>query len=61
MAEKPSEVDTKPAEFELMLRSTERVRVLVQRSCRCCAPSDLRVKIQQTLVLYASSRESFRD
>ena len=49
MAEKPSEVDTKPAEFELMLRSTERVRVLVQRSCRCCAPSDLRVKIQQTL------------
>jgi len=45
------------AEFELMLRSTDRIRVLVQRSCRCYAPQGLRVKIQRTLVLFASGEE----
>ena len=40
------------AEFELRLRSTERVRTVIRRSCvRCSAPDHLVVRIRESLVI----------
>jgi len=39
-------------EFELRLRSTERVRTVVRRSCvRCSAPRHLIVRIRESLIV----------
>lgn len=40
------------AEYELRLRSTERVRVLLQKSCsRCAAPHQLVTRIRASLLV----------
>ena len=47
-----AEPGTRTAEYELRLRSTERVRTVVQRSClRRAAPSGLVVKIRESLIV----------
>jgi len=39
-----------PADFEIRLRSTERVKLVLQRCERCCAPQHLVVRIRETLI-----------
>lgn len=39
-----------PADFEIRLRSTERVKVVLQRCERCCAPQHLVIRIRETLI-----------
>lgn len=42
---------------EFMLRSTERVRVVVRRCPRCCAPDGLVVRIRETLTFMANGQD----
>lgn len=42
---------------EFMLRSTERVRLVLRRCPRCCAPDGLVVRIRETITLEADGRE----
>jgi hypothetical protein len=47
-----TEIDgSEPGDFELMLRTTERVRLLVRKSCRSCAPDHLVVRIRKKLTV----------
>ena len=39
-----------PTDFEIRLRSTERVKIVLQRCERSCAPDHLVVRIRETLV-----------
>ena len=53
-ADSPS-TDDASADYELRLRSTERVRLLLQRrALRCSAPRHLVVKIRQSLIVFRS-------
>ena len=45
--------DVEMVEFEWRLRSTERVRTVIRRSCtRCSAPETLIVRIRESLVVF---------
>jgi hypothetical protein len=39
-----------PPDFEIRLRSTERIKVVLQRCQRCCAPQHLLIRIRETLI-----------
>ena len=39
-----------PPDFEIRLRSTERVKIVLQRCERSCAPQHLLVRIRETLI-----------
>jgi hypothetical protein len=39
-----------PPDFEVRLRSTERIRLVLQRCERCCAPHHLLIRIHEILI-----------
>ena len=44
-----------PPDFEVRLRSTERIRVVLQRCERCCAPRHLLIRIHEILISVSPS------
>jgi hypothetical protein len=56
---RPSPSDTNgssslPADFEIRLRSTERVKLVLQRCGRCSAPQHLLIRIRETLISFTT-------
>jgi hypothetical protein len=46
----PDGASSLPADFEIRLRSTERVKLVLQRCERCCAPQHLLIRIREVLI-----------
>lgn len=47
-----------PADVELRLRSTERIKLVLQQRCeRCSAPVHLLVRIRETIVSITATRD----